>query len=219
MTKLNNMKTLVNVTPVHSVVEFPNEVIKTIYTRRSVRKFKNKLVSEDLIEQLLNAGMMAPSAVNKQPWKFYVLTNREDIRKISKQVAKEAMKGVLSMGLMEIIDAGRFMLQSSHALELLNSDDHIFYDAPVVILITSPKNDEWGELDIGMCSQNIMLAAKSIGIDSCPIGLAKFIEHTEIYSKLNIPATDQVKLAIILGYGDESPEPKMRVKGNIFYIH
>ncbi len=69
-----------------------------------------------------------------------------------------------------------------------------------------------------MCSQNIMLAAKSIGLDSCPVGFGKFVEKTQIYSKLNIPDSDQVNLAIIIGYGNENPEVHERIKNNVIYI-
>jgi nitroreductase len=70
-----------------------------------------------------------------------------------------------------------------------------------------------------MCAQNIMLAAKSMGLDSCPVGLAKFVEQTKIYVKLNVPESDQINLAIILGYGNENPEPKERVRGNAFFVY
>ena len=45
-----------------------NEILKTIYSRRAVRSYKDKPVPKELIEQLLDAGRMAPSAINKQPW-------------------------------------------------------------------------------------------------------------------------------------------------------
>ena len=62
-----------------------NEVLKTIYERRAVRKYKHVTVARELIDMLLDAGRMAPSAMNKQPWKFYVLTDQKKI-KISLQI-------------------------------------------------------------------------------------------------------------------------------------
>lgn len=87
-----------------------------------------------------------------------------------------------------------------------------------MIVITASKDNEWAALDIGMCSQNIMLAAKSLGLDSCPIGFGKFIEKTKDYSKLDIPSTDMVYLAIVIGYGDEEPKAHERIKNNTFYL-
>lgn len=161
---------------------------------------------------------MAPSAINKQPWKFYILTNQDDIKAFSKEISKAALKGILKSGIKGIIQTTKDFLHFPHSSDFLNADDAVFYGAPVVIFITSPKDNEWAGLDIGMCSQNIMLAAKSLGLDSCPIGFGKFVEHTKIYSRLNVSASEQVNLAIILGYGDENPEPHERVKNNTVFI-
>ena len=75
-----------------------NETLATIYKRRAVRKYKNKPVSRNLIEQLLAAGWMAPSAMNRQPWKFYVVTNKELIHTFSKDISKKAFKDTMKKG-------------------------------------------------------------------------------------------------------------------------
>jgi nitroreductase len=69
-----------------------------------------------------------------------------------------------------------------------------------------------------MCAQNIMLAAKSLGLNTCPVGLAKFVEQTKSYPLLGIPSSDQVLLAVILGYGDEEPVVHKRLKNNAVFI-
>jgi len=51
----------------------------------------------------------------------------------------------------------------------------------VVIFIISPHDNEWASLDVGMCAQNIMLAAKSLGLDTCPVGFGKYVEKTKIF--------------------------------------
>jgi len=61
-----------------------NNTFETIYSRRAVRKYKPKKVDRGLIEQILEAGRMAPSAHNNQPWKFYMLTDKDDIQTFSK---------------------------------------------------------------------------------------------------------------------------------------
>ncbi len=199
-------------------MKFVNDIFKIIYERRAIRKFKEIPVERSIIEQLLNAGKMAPSAINKQPWKFYVLTNKEEIKNFSKEIGKAAIKGIIKSGIKEIVKTGKDFLHFSHGSDFLKADDAIFHGAPVVIFITSPKDNEWAALDIGMCSENIMLSAKSIGLDSCPVGLAKFVEQTTIYSKLNVPESDHVQLAIVIGYGDEQTELKERVKNNVVYL-
>lgn len=197
-----------------------NEILRVIYERRAIRKFKDKHVNKDDIEQLLEAARMAPSAINRQPWKFYILTKKEEIQNYSKEITKAAKKGILKTGLKEIVNLlihpSNFHLKDG--LNFFKAEDPIFHGAPVVIFITSPKNNEWATLDIGMCSQNIMLAAKSLGLDSCPVGLAKFVEQSSVYSQLNIPKSEHVNLAIIIGYGDESPIPHERIKNNVVYV-
>lgn len=195
-----------------------NEIIKAIYERRAVRVFKNKPVERKIIEDLLDAGRMAPSAINMQPWKFYVLTKKEDIESFSKEIAKASAKGILKSGVKNIIKAASSAFHLSHGIDFLKAKDPIFHGAPLVIFITSPRDNEWAPLDIGMCSQNMMLAAKSLGLDSCPVGLAKFVEETETFSKLNISKSEKVNLALIFGYGDEKPEVKERRKDNVKYI-
>ena len=179
-----------------------NETLYTIHKRRAVRKYKKKSIDKVVIEQIIMAGKMAPTAMNQQLWKFYVLTNTEKIKSYSSAISK-VVENTL-----------RFYFNSSD-----KDRDCIFHDAPVVIFITAPKENKWAVLDVGMCAQNMMLAAKSLGYDTCPIGLAKFIEQTEVYKELPISQSEEIKLAIILGIGDEKPEIHQRKNNNIIFIN
>jgi nitroreductase len=195
-----------------------NETLKTIYERRAVRKYKSTPVSRELIEQILDAGRMAPSAINRQPWKFYILSKEKDIQEFSKAISGVAAKVMLKKGLKTIIKTAKDGFHLAHGFDFFNRKDPVFHSAPVVIFITSAKDNEWAQLDIGMCAQNMMLAAKSLGLDTCPFGFGKFIEETKLYSKLNVPESEQVNLSIVFGYGDETPELHPRIKNNIFYL-
>ncbi len=179
-----------------------NETLKTIYQRRAVRQYKDKPVDKALIGQIIDAGRMAPSAMNRQPWKFYVLTNKEQIRSLSPTIVKVANK----------------VLSWVHGMDSSKTTDIIFHNAPVVIFITAPKNNRWAALDVGMCCQNMMLAARSLGLDTCPIGLAKFLEKTDKVSILGMSSSEQIQLALILGYGDEDPPVHERKKDNVKVI-
>ena len=195
-----------------------NEVVKCIYERRAVRKYKNISVPKDVIDELLDAGRMAPSAMNRQPWKFYVLTEQQKIEKYSKEIASIAVKELKHVSLKEAARLTLSFFHFSKMIDFLKNDDHIFYGAPAVILITTPEHDEWGALDAGMCAQNIMLAAKAMGLATCPVGFARFITQTKDYFSLNIPADEQIQLAIIVGHGDERPPVHERIVNNAFYI-
>jgi nitroreductase len=180
-----------------------NPIIKTINERRAVRKYKAAPIERNIIDLLLDAGRMAPSALHHQPWKFYVLTDRtliSDFDALTTEVAKK-------------------VFADPHAVEFLKNENPIFHGAPVVIFISCKKQaSQWASLDIGMCSQNIMLAAKSIGLDTCPVGLGKFVEKTSLYPILEIPPDEEIQLAIIAGYGDEQPAAPPRKKDNVVYV-
>lgn len=195
-----------------------NKTMVTIYSRRAVRKYKDKEVTKKIIEQIVDAGRMAPSAMNRQPCTFYVLTDKQMIKSFSKEIGKASLKGILKIGAKEIGKSVVTALLHPHDLSFFKGDDFIFHGAPVVIFITVPKDNQWAGLDVGACAQNMMLAAKSLGLDTCPVGLAKFVEDTKIYSKLNVPKNDQVMLAVILGYGNEAPLVHERKKDNLFFI-
>jgi nitroreductase len=205
-------------TEVINKTQLKPETLQTIYERRAIRKYKDRPVNKSTIEKILDAGRMAPSALNAQSWKFYIVTNRETIslfsKAITKTAAKEFIKAVPKKIIQSIINLFRF----SHGLHFPKTTDHVFYEAPVVVFITASKDNEWAALDIGMCAQNMMLAAKAMGLDSCPVGFGKYIKHTKLYPRLHIPSSEEIHLAVILGYGDENPEVHKRIKTNATFI-
>ncbi|MDR3714233.1 MAG: nitroreductase [Puia sp.] len=195
-----------------------SETIRTIYQRRAVRKYTDRPVDRELIEEVIDAGRMAPSAINHQPWQFYVLTDRKLIHSLSKEIAGTALKEFVKPGLKGAIKQAGHLLHFSDGFHFQALKDPVFHGAPVVIFITAPRDNEWAPLDIGMCSQNMMLAARSLGLDTCPVGFGKFVEGTEMFTKLRVPASEHVLLSIIVGYGDEHPELPERAKNNIHFI-
>jgi nitroreductase len=181
-----------------------NSTITTIYARRSVRKFTSKTIDKKLIEELIDAARMAPSAMNVHRSKFHVLTNKATIKTIAAEL-HETVKAKLPLTL----------INKDHQPD---PEDPIFYGAPVVIFLSIAINDEWSEMEAGMCAENLMLAAKSFGIESCAVGAAKLVQTIPSAEKLKIPQEEKICLAIVLGYGDEHPEVKLRSKDNIRFI-
>lgn len=196
------MKTAILIEP-----EVSEQTIHTIYRRRSVRRFLPTPVPEELINKILNAGRMAPSAMNHQPWHFHVLTDRASIQALSADIAS------MARAMMENSSAIPPARQEPMPIDFFEKADPIFHDAPVVVFVSGPIT-EWTALDIGMCCENMMLAAKAFGLDSCPVGLAKFITQSPLYPQLLIPPDMQIYLAIIIGYGDETPLAHARVIDN-----
>jgi nitroreductase len=200
--------------------KFDNLVLETIYKRRAVRKFTQQPVDSAIIEKILDAGRMAPSAINKQPWHFYILRKPENIQAFSEAIMSSSKMAMFKAGIKEafrsITHPGTFHLKDG--VEFFKASDPVFHNAPLVIFLTSSKTNEWAPLDIGMCAQNMMLAAKSLGVDSCPIGFGKFIENAEEYKILNIPNDQHVNLALIFGYANETPALHPRTRDNASYV-
>jgi nitroreductase len=179
-----------------------NETIRMINERRAVRKYKPVAVSDELINQLLDAARMAPSAMNGQPWRFYIVTEKELIDLLDQKIKAVASR----------------MFRMAHGTEFFNAPNPIFHGAPVVIFITADRKNEWASLDVGMCAENLMLAARALGLDTCPVGLGKFAEQTSVYGCLGIPDEHQILISVAVGYGDENPPVHPRKTDNAVFV-
>lgn len=168
-----------------------NQVIENIKKRRTTRAYKEDQIKREELEAILEAGIWAPSGHNRQPWHFTVIQNQEIIDKINKDV-KEAAKVTKVEDIRKMMENEKF---------------HIFYGAPTVVLVSyDEKNGLTALEDISAATQNILLAAESLGIGSCwngivTMGLAynKELEKS-ITEELNIPENHKISHAIALGY-------------------
>ncbi len=164
-----------------------NPVLENIYTRRSVRSYKYKKVPKKLIEELLNAAVMAPSARNKQPWHFTIVEG-EKVNHYGELVIKEWK--VLGLAIKLGIK--------------LTKVDMIFYNAPLLIFISGPASWKYLKDDVNLAAQNMMLAAHSLGLGSCWIGFAKVLDKNEQARKeLGIPDDFKIVAPLIFGYPDK----------------
>jgi nitroreductase len=197
-----------------------NPVLQAIFQRRATRKFKSDPVSVEHINAIISAGRMAPSAINKQPWRFYVLHTPDRIRQISEIIRSSSKWQMMKIGLKEAVHAllNPSSFKLSDGIKFFNEEDPIFHKAAVAVVITAPKSSEWAALDIGMCAQNMMLAAHSLGLSTCPVGLAKFIENTDAMEQMGISNDETVHLAVIIGYADEAPELHERKTDNVKFV-
>lgn len=192
------------------------ETLECISTRRAVRRYLPQMPDDELIEKVLTAGRLAPSAMNRQSSRFYIATHSDTIAAFSKALSHAVLHDYIRKVLRRPIKTIRELLHAGKGN--LDTSDPIFHGAPVVIFITTPNDSEWGGLDTGMCAQNMMLAAHSLGLATCPIGMAKYAGNTDIYYRLEIPADEKVELAITLGYGAEKPQMPARTGGRALFI-
>jgi nitroreductase len=168
-----------------------NPVIEAIKSRRSIRSFEEKAVPESAIQTLLEAATFAPSAINIQPWKFTLVTNKEEMKRFS-DTAKKAVLQTLP----DVADEGLEGFKNA----LKNPQYNIFYSAPLLVFISGAQS-QFAVNDCSMAAQNMMLAAYTLGIGSCWIGTAALSANTpKGKTDLGVPEDNQVYAAIIFGY-------------------
>jgi nitroreductase len=166
------------------------DILQAIHQRRAVREFTDEPVAQSAIDRLIELAVHAPSAVNAQPWLFTVVRNADLLDRISEK-SKAHMLAAVESG-----DA------SAHFREhLINPDFHIFYHAPVLILISAEKSDAWAREDAALAAENLMLAACAEGLGTCWIGFAqRWLETEEGRCTIDVPSTYQPVAPIILGH-------------------
>lgn len=135
-----------------------NQTIENIITRRSVKKYTDEQVPVELVEEVVRAGMYAPSGMNKQSAKIIAVTN-------------PAMRDRLSRINLEII-IGKNLTTSS-------GKNDPFYGAPVVLVVLAKREVGTNVYDGSLVMENMMIAAHSLGLGSCWIHRAKETFETE----------------------------------------
>ncbi|MGA9622242.1 nitroreductase family protein [Methanoregula sp.] len=178
-----------------------NPVMEIIYGRRSVRKYADKDVPDEIIREIIRAGTYAPTAVNKQPWRFVVIKNRKLIDELDEKAKTIFVSMFRDSTVPEL---------AVYAKNLAKPEVRILYEAPVFILVfTSP--DAMNEHDCALAAENMMLAAHSLGIGSCWIGLAAGLGSDETFLKeTGVPKDHKLVAPLIFGYPAKGalPAPK-----------
>jgi nitroreductase len=185
-----------------------NSIIKLIKERRSIRNFENKEIEKELLKEIIQAGKYAPSALNKQPWKFIIITNKNTINDLSLQIKKE-LKNTLKKRFIKKISLKELKdeeLIKHLYLFAFSKEDIIFFNAPALVIIVTEDKLFYDE-SCACCAENIMLAAHSVGIGSCWIGFASILGiRKDIMKKIGVPEKHHISAAIVLGYPKDKAE-------------
>jgi nitroreductase len=178
---------------------------EAILGRRSVREYTGEAVDEGAIRRLIDAAVHAPSAVNQQPWTFTVVRNQNVLDRISHD-ARSHMLATMSAS-----------AQSDHFRTLLEAPDfHIFYHAPVLILISVIGEGPWIVEDCSLAAENLMLAAYAEGLGTCWIGFAQgFLNTADGKKSLGLPLNCVPVAPIIVGHPKSPPPPVPRKEPQI----
>lgn len=173
-----------------------NEVLKTLKERRSVRKFTDKMPEKSLINQVVEAGLYAPSANGKQDTKIIVVTDKKMRDKISEMNCRIG-------GWEKGFDP--------------------FYGAPVILIVIADKNEKNHVYDGSLTMGNLMNAAYSVGLGSIWIHRAKeefeSDEGKEILRRLGIEGEWEGIGHCALGYASgEVQKAAPRKENRVYYI-
>ena len=187
-----------------------NPVIETIKNRRSVRSYESKPIPRDIINTIIEAGNQAPSMgrVDKggkeilfQPWRFVVVEDPEFKQKLVQATLptwKKVTEGIKekhpenyekAMKLYEVMDKPK---------------DMVYYSAPVILFVIGLASHT---ISCALACENIMLAARSLGLGSCYVGFGAMVKgDADIVRALELTDEERIYGPIVLGYPKDVPE-------------
>lgn len=180
-----------------------NETLKVIRNRYSCRNFTGEALEQDKIDAIALAGIQSPSAMNMQPWELIVIQNK-------------ALLDELDITVMEMLSQKE---DKTIYNRIVGRGGKIFYNAPCMYVIAKKAGTD---LDCGIVSENIALAASSLGLGNVICGLAGLVFATEkgnIYKEKLIPEGYEFGVAVLVGYAanDQGTPHEMDLK-KIRYI-
>lgn len=176
-----------------------NQVVETIMTRRSIRQYKPQAVEREKMQTIVECGINAPNAMNRQPWEVRVVDNPDYINGVTELYKKANPKAAAD-----------------------STFRNMFRNAPTVVFIGHDTKSESSPFDCGLLAENMMLSAWSMGIGSCCLGsparFMKSAEAAEYLKKLNFSEGYELLYCIGFGYPDEAPAAKPREASKIQFV-
>ena len=166
------------------------KLIDLIINRQSDRKYSNEPVAKEQLDRILEAGRMAPSACNSQPWKFVVVDDPHLLRRM----AEAASAKLLGMN--------GFVDQAPLMIVVIREQANFSSKAGALI-----KKKDYSLIDIGIASENICLQAKAEGLGSCMLG---WFDEDQVRKILVIPRSKRVELIITIGHSLSQQREKIR---------
>jgi nitroreductase len=163
---------------------------------------------------IIEAGNMAPSGHNQQPWRFVIVENPEVKRKLLQITLPldQAMLEHLQVTDSQLYDSIQKTVQSS-------PEDPIYYSAPVILFVIG-TTEGTERIDCPLVCQNILLAAHSVGIGSCIVGAGRrgLRDNPEVVKAFKLTEKETIYPPIVLGYPKSYPESPSKKKPQIMWI-
>lgn len=170
------------------------EVLENILTRRTTRSFKEKQISDQELDYILQAAIHAPTGMNKQSWQFTVIQDREKIQALAK-----VMK-----------------------IALNRDEEYNMYNPATIVLVSNEKENSNGLADCACAMENMFLMAHAQGVGSCWINQLKTICDNEgvreILREFGVPDNHIVWGTVALGYPVGEPKEIERNENSIIFV-
>lgn len=185
-------------------------MIKEIKDRRSIRKYDGREVPREMLEQIIAAGLCAPSAKNRQPWKFIVVTNnakRDALLEMECGLEREKREPLLPESAVSITDAEhtlKVMGQSAAVIFVMNT---LGVELSRTLTVDERVYEICNAQSIGAAVQNMSLAAVELGLGSLWV-CNTFFAQQELNKWLNTDG--ELFAALAVGYAAERPSPRPR---------
>jgi len=189
-------------------------LLKVIRERRSIRTFSDRAVTREQIEQLIEAARWAPSNHNRQPWRFLVLADSQQIQALARTVAQGLASRLKTLPTVAASFAGEFEHYAT-----------FFARAPVLLIVLHRHPVSFaaellqgvhnltlvsGEpLSVAMAVQNLLLAAQALGLGACVL-TAPLVAQPSVRNALTLPAGYDITCFVAVGYPGESPPAPRR---------
>ncbi|WP_419662354.1 nitroreductase [Desulfosarcina variabilis str. Montpellier] len=200
-----------------------NPTERVILERRSVRNFKKKPVPETLLQRILEAGRFAPSGGNHQPWKFTVVTDPEFIAELETtchgfwaETYPVFTNDDTVMNMVGMVPTGVFDPRTQRGVRCIALKKlSIYFGCAAIIFMGANTKANDPEVSIGICGQNMNLAAQSLGLGACwsNFGAVPLNAMPELKSKLGFDDPWKVQTSLCIGY------PKFRQSGMVARHH
>jgi nitroreductase len=196
------------------------QLVRLMASRRSCRSFLDKPVDRSILEDLVKIACTAPSATNCQLWTFTMLPTRAAVMRLAHEVGgfyvrlnALAEKGWLRL-LLKLIGKPELDAYYRQYYEMVKEGfaefkrtglDRMFYGAPASIVVGCRAGASLPTEDALLASQNMLLAAHSMGLGSCLIGMAvsAIRRDKNIQKAIGIPDDETIYAVVALGYPDE----------------
>jgi nitroreductase len=182
-----------------------NETLKIITERYSCRDFTGTALTDAQIKALVDAALAAPSGMNRQPWHIIVVTDK-------------ALIDELDVEAMGILGAAE---DKSGYERIKSRGGKVYYNAPCMVIVTTDDSG-FGALDCGIVSQNVALAAASLGLGNVICGMAGMPisgpRGDEFKKRLKFPDGHRFAISVLVGAAKSGKAPHELDTGKVTYI-